>query len=319
MATKFDFPDHLANEYFSKLDNIVQTAIKSGENLWERKLKPLVRQITGERRDSSQINLDNKAIKCLNKLKEKAEDESGYPEYDSNTEAMVNAVKYDNKLKRIFKEHFSDSFNLDSPSDDIDKAINDLLTTLKKVAEKNADKYARNHIKEVRNFATKQFDEEIKSLVGVNPVVRDPGLNGFLSASLNENIRLIKSIPSKYLDEVERVVLDGVLQGKSTDEIAEDVYKAGNKSTNNAKLIARDQTGNISMAVTKYRNEELGLKSFIWVTVGDDRVRSTHRTRSGKKYTWKDGANGQFPGEPIQCRCIARPSKTEVKEAFGKI
>lgn len=46
---------------------------------------------------------------------------------------------------------------------------------------------------------------------------------------------------------------------------------------------------------------------YVWHTVGDDRVRSSHEERDGKIFAWDDAPEGGHPGEDYNCRCTAEP------------
>ncbi|MEE8393530.1 MAG: phage minor head protein, partial [Rhodospirillales bacterium] len=43
--------------------------------------------------------------------------------------------------------------------------------------------------------------------------------------------------------------------------------------------------------------------SYIWRTVGDSKVRSSHAERDGKVFSWDDPPEGGHPGEAPNCRC----------------
>lgn len=44
---------------------------------------------------------------------------------------------------------------------------------------------------------------------------------------------------------------------------------------------------------------------YIWHTVGDGKVRSSHADRDGKIFSWNDPPDGGHPGEDYNCRCWA--------------
>lgn len=75
---------------------------------------------------------------------------------------------------------------------------------------------------------------------------------------------------------------------------------------NHARLIARDQISKLNGQLARARQTAAGITSFVWETQKDSRVRPEHRALQGRTFTWADGANGVFPGQPIQCRCWAR-------------
>ena len=46
---------------------------------------------------------------------------------------------------------------------------------------------------------------------------------------------------------------------------------------------------------------------YIWRTVSDDRVRSSHEERDGEIFAWDEPPEGGHPGEDYNCRCTAEP------------
>jgi hypothetical protein len=48
---------------------------------------------------------------------------------------------------------------------------------------------------------------------------------------------------------------------------------------------------------------------YIWHTVGDGKVRSTHAERDGKTFSWDDPPEGGNPGEAPNCRCWAEDTE----------
>ncbi|WP_193788037.1 phage minor head protein [Magnetospira sp. QH-2] len=45
--------------------------------------------------------------------------------------------------------------------------------------------------------------------------------------------------------------------------------------------------------------------TYIWRTVGDNKVRSSHADREGQTFSWDDPPEGGHPGEAENCRCWA--------------
>jgi SPP1 gp7 family putative phage head morphogenesis protein len=78
------------------------------------------------------------------------------------------------------------------------------------------------------------------------------------------------------------------------------------RAENHAALIARDQIATLNGQLNRARQTAAGITEFVWETMRDDRVRETHEELQGERFTWTDGWDGVFPGEPINCRCWAR-------------
>jgi peptidoglycan hydrolase-like protein with peptidoglycan-binding domain len=53
--------------------------------------------------------------------------------------------------------------------------------------------------------------------------------------------------------------------------------------------------------------------TYIWRTVGDNRVRSEHAVRDGKTFSWDNPPDGGHPGEAPNCRCTAETVEEEEK------
>lgn len=94
-------------------------------------------------------------------------------------------------------------------------------------------------------------------------------------------------------------------------------------ANNHAALVARDQISTLNSSITKSRQTAAGIEDFSWQTQKDNRVRDEHRELHGTEHSWQSGANGVFPGEPINCRCWAQavvdPSKVRESDGFVRV
>ena len=123
-----------------------------------------------------------------------------------------------------------------------------------------------------------------------------------------ESVDLIKTIDRRHFADVERVVEESLRVGRRTRDIRERIAERFDITERRAALIARDQLANLNGRITKARQEGLGIKRFRWTTSGDDRVREEHEAIDGEVYTWASGHPTEgFPGQPINCRCVAIP------------
>jgi SPP1 gp7 family putative phage head morphogenesis protein len=84
---------------------------------------------------------------------------------------------------------------------------------------------------------------------------------------------------------------------------------------NRARLIARDQVGKLYGQINAARQQAIGVTHFVWQTSNDERVRDEHEERNGKTYSYANPPDGELPGQPIQCRCVANPILTEAPES----
>lgn len=143
--------------------------------------------------------------------------------------------------------------------------------------------------------------------VGVDVYRIEPWLAEAQKNWVAANSSLIKSIPTQYMAQVEHTIRAGVLAGESPKSLAEKIQKAGNTTKNRAKLIARDQIGKANGELTKYRQLDLGIKDYTWITSHDERVRPEHKARDFKQFSWDKPPPDGHPGMPVQCRCSASP------------
>jgi len=81
-----------------------------------------------------------------------------------------------------------------------------------------------------------------------------------------------------------------------------------NVSKHRGARIARDQVLSLNSKINRYRQQEVGITQYKWITAKDSRVRDRHKELHGKIFDWNQpvGKAG-YPGFEIQCRCIAQP------------
>lgn len=231
-------------------------------------------------------------------------------------ERRIIEVKYTRALRSFIatiekdtRAQFKESgLTLDTRADDFAAAFRNLralhlgtpdtVTAIVRTFTNEADTVHRNRF--FRSL-TNAFGVDIQSIID------EEGLEETLSAAVQENVSLIKSIPEQYFDKVEQAVFRN-LAGGSTESLLDQIQAIGNVTKNRAQLIARDQNAKLNARLSKARQEALGVESYRWVTAGDERVREGHRKNNGKVFRWDDPPKATgHPGEDIQCRCIPQP------------
>ena len=123
-------------------------------------------------------------------------------------------------------------------------------------------------------------------------------------------MKLVQNMKDDWRNKIASDLYREVTQGCSIKDITADILKRTNMAYNHAKIIANDQTGTIISDLNTYRNKQAGAGSYIWQTMEDDRVRTAHQDLDGKQFDYDDpngGDDGQLPGQPINCRCVATP------------
>lgn len=166
-----------------------------------------------------------------------------------------------------------------------------------------------------RKLTVKEWKRAIKATLGID-IREDYYLGDYYAEQLqrwvDENVSLIKTIPEDTLDKMRDIIYDGFTEGKTTTRIIKEIQKAYGVGRRRAELIARDQTAKLNGQIQRHQQQDAGITEYIWYTVGDSRVRKSHRELNGKKFSWNDPPDvgkGRkcHPGEDYQCRCIGRP------------
>lgn len=166
-----------------------------------------------------------------------------------------------------------------------------------------------------RKLTVKEWKKAIKATLGID--IREDYYQGdFYKEQLDlwiaSNVDLIKTIPHDTLGKMREIVYDGFVNGKTTTRMTKDIQAAYGVSKRRAEFIARDQVAKLNGQIQQAQQQDAGIDEYIWSTVGDERVRESHRELNGKKCSWNDppvNSDGRacHPGEDYGCRCIGRP------------
>lgn len=200
--------------------------------------------------------------------------------------------------------------------------------------------WARRRIREVLDKADLEVIVGSHALSLDRSVVRDltsilsidlereiPSLVGALDQWAAANVALIESgtsapIDGRSLKSVLGYVEDEVRQahrnGLRVEELRSRLVDRFSVSRSRAQLIARDQILTLNSQIHRQRQKAVGVTEYTWITSRDERVRSEHQRRHGKVFSWDAPPSDGHPGEPIQCRCVARPKFSD-SDQFGSI
>lgn len=159
-----------------------------------------------------------------------------------------------------------------------------------------------------------------RALAGMVPLAWEdvPLQEATLRAWVERNVSLIQSIDSRYLDDVQGVLLTAQTTGTQTRALQEQLRERFSVSASRAELIARDQLGKLNGQINEGRSRQLGVKRYRWSTSGDERVRRSHEALDGKVFSWDAPPAVGHPGTDFQCRCSAEPvfeDEEEMEEA----
>ena len=131
------------------------------------------------------------------------------------------------------------------------------------------------------------------------------------TAALQENINLIKSIPEKYMEQINGSVMRSLQVGGDQERLVQELKKYEGMTQRRAENIAADQTRKTYNTINRIRWKERGVKKFEWIHSGGGQTpRPLHVQLDGQIFDIDDppvidndtGEKG-FPGQLPNCGC----------------
>lgn len=183
---------------------------------------------------------------------------------------------------------------------------------MKKWGDK-AEAIAREFIDKTQRRARMSHEQAFKAAGFTVKMQPSRVQNATVQALIAENVALIKSIPQRYLAEVEEMVMRSTVQGRDLNGLTEELHKRYEITRRRAAMIARDQSNKATAAINQVESQKLGIKVGIWVHVpGRKMSRKTHEAMNGKPFLLAEGlydpeVNRKVkPGELPLCACVYR-------------
>lgn len=217
------------------------------------------------------------------------------------------------------KEYFAQD---DSPSSQARILTNSLI---KKFTERFARK-AKTTAERFTSRSNKANESAVKSSIrkmadslSIPATPMSPAIQEILSATITENVSLIKSIGQQYLGQVQQTVMRRIAMGTDITGLVKDLQKHKGISLRRAQIIAFDQTHKISNSLSRARFQKAGLVHYIWRhTSGSNEPRPLHVHYDGMKFRYDtpvlvQKAKGKqpevwgYPGTLISCSCRQQP------------
>lgn len=191
----------------------------------------------------------------------------------------------------------------------------------KKYRKKYSDRVLRNEAERIfnqtnefnRNEQARMLNIQTNSRLGKKTISNEiilsntsRNITATKQVFIENNIKLIKSIPNKFFADLEQDVMRITQKQGRAKELAEQIRKRYNTSKKKADLISRDQISKLNGNLAQQRQEDVGIKKYVWETSQDERVRSSHASKQGKVFAWNDPPSDTgHPGQDYRCRCVA--------------
>ena len=164
----------------------------------------------------------------------------------------------------------------------------------------------------VKTFNRRQQENIFRSIFGSTPKeINRADYEKIRQIWVNQNIELIHSINRRTLESIRYALSENIIRAVDrkilVEELADSIMRMAEVNEKRAALIACDQVGKLNSQLTQLEQLQQGVDSYIWVTMGDSRVRPAHAARQGKRFAWDDPPSDGHPGWAIRCRCTSSP------------
>lgn len=180
------------------------------------------------------------------------------------------------------------------------------------VFDKIAKTLAKSFVDRVRKHSDDRLRDEMRVAGFKVQFAPTREMRETLAATLQEQVGLIKSIPQKYLTDVQGLVMRSAMRGRDVGTLAQELKEQHGVTHRRANLIARDQNNKATATMTQARQTALGIEEGFWMHSHAGKTpRPLHVKANGKRFNIKKGMliDGEYilPGEKINCRCTWRP------------
>lgn len=118
-----------------------------------------------------------------------------------------------------------------------------------------------------------------------------------------QGVTVARSFPEQYAARLRSELTAAVIERRGLRDLNVVVSETTAVARRRAAFVARNEVGSLVARLTAQRHRDLGVRSFIWRTMLDERVRPTHRAREGEEFFYD--RPGPRPGAEPNCRCHA--------------
>lgn len=236
----------------------------------------------------------------------------------SLTAQMTAQVKRD--ILRMYKTdaaaaHFGQDATIASQSRILMASLSERFNAL---FAKKAKGIAEAMVKDADRAGTTSLHSSLQKLSGgmsLKTSVLNAPLQNIYKASVAENVSLIKSIASEYLQKVEGAVMRSITTGNGLQDLVPALEQYEGMTHRRAKNIALDQTRKAYNSINRGRMEALGVSQFMWHhSGGGAHPREDHLEMDGQIYSFdklpvidpRTGERG-IPGQAPNCKCTMSP------------
>lgn len=242
--------------------------------------------------------------------------------YNAELQDMIKQMTAETQaaLEAIFdtehaQEYFAQDASTASQANIVMNALIKKFTMLFNTRSKPIAKRFASASNRASSKATHSSLKELSGGLSLGTRKLDADTKEIMTATIAENVGLIKTIPQKYLAGVQGAVMRSITTGNGMQTLLPYIKKHKGITERRAHFIAIDQTRKANVALTVGRMEKIGLKKGRWIHTGGGKTsRELHEELDGTIFEFANppviqknptvrGLPGQLPG----CRCRFAP------------
>ena len=240
---------------------------------------------------------------------------------DETNKQVVNLF-YDSASKDYFKQQKKATAMDDSISSQARILMNKLTATFTSLFAMKAKPLAESMVKGATAASKASLHSSLQVLSGglsLKTGVVPAGMEDVSTATVAENVSLIKSIPAQYFKDITGSVMRSITTGNGLADLMPDLRKYSTQTDARVRNLALDQTRKAYNNINKQRMVAIGVKQFEWLhSGGGQKPRTSHLKIAGHIFNFATLEDEQaalgvpeadrgIPGHPINCRCTMRP------------
>ena len=222
--------------------------------------------------------------------------------------------EYNSCLIKFYKDNLL--FLVGDSDDDTVKRLQRLIDNMGRRWKDRYDRMSEQQAKKVAVGVLRHVDNRWKAVQKGNPFL----LKGtqelqqttkIVQAGIAENVSLIKSIPSKYHEQILGDVMRTVGVGGNVQELQEALSKISKQTSKRIAFIARDQTAKATALIDRQNAVDTGFTTGVWEkSIAGKTHRKDHAEADGKEFDISKGCliSGEYilPRMKPNCKCSYR-------------
>ncbi len=238
--------------------------------------------------------------------------------YATSIEKLIRqmASETEREVKKLFKgktgsEFFAEDESISAQARILTNALAKKFETLFDLSSKPL---AEDMISDTDKMSQLGIQSSLRDISGGLTLKTDfitGSLKEAFSASISENVSLIKTIAPNYFGKINAAVMRSITTGNGLQDLVPFFAKQKDITIRHARIMALDQTRKAYSHLNKERAVAMGVKKFEWIhSGGGHNPRELHKRMSGNIYSFDDppiidektGERG-IPGDAINCKC----------------